>query len=204
MAAEVKAAPLILASASQARAHMLKAAGVAFECVPPRLDEDALKAGIRAAGASPRDIADALAQAKALKVSQRHPGRLVLGADQVLELDGQAFDKAPDRDHAEAYLRLLRGRAHRQISAMVVAENGQPVWRHVAIASLQMRSFSDDFLRQYLAQAGDALTTAVGGYWLEDIGSQLFSRIDGDYFTVLGLPLLPLLDYLRVRGVLAT
>ncbi|RME66822.1 MAG: septum formation protein Maf [Alphaproteobacteria bacterium] len=198
------ASRLVLASVSKVRAALLRAAGVTFEQVAPRLDEEALKAGLRAAGASPRDMADALAQAKAVKISQRRPGRLVLGADQVLAMDGAVFDKAPDPAHAEAYLRLLRGKAHRQISALVIAEDGVAVWRHVGIATLHMRAFSDAFLRAYLEAAGAALTDAVGGYWLEGIGSQLFTRIEGDYFTVLGLPLLPLLDYLRVRGLLAT
>lgn len=193
---------LILASQSKVRASLLRAAGVAFDVVPPRVDEEALKAGLRAQGCRPRDMADMLAEAKAVKVSQRHPGRLVLGADQVLAVGEEAFDKAPDRDHAEAYLRLLRGRQHRQHAALVIAENGKAVWRHIGTAGLTMRAFSDDFLHYYLDHAGAALTDAVGAYWLEDIGSQLFSRIDGDYFTVLGLPLLPLLDYLRIRGLM--
>ena len=196
---------LVLASTSAARRAMLEAAGVPHEAVAPHVDEEELKAALRAAGASPRAVADALAEAKAVKISGRRPGALVLGADQVLAMaDGTMLDKPADRVTAEAQLRSLRGREHRLISAAVVAENGAAVWRFVDTATLQVREFSDDWLEAYLDAEGEAVLGCVGSYRLEGLGAQLFSRVRGDHFTILGLPLLALLDYLRSRGVIAT
>ena len=196
---------LILASTSAARRAMLANAGVPHEAMAPHVDEEELKATLKAEGASPRAVADALAETKAVKISRRVPGALVLGADQVLALlDGTMLNKPGDRDAAAAQLRSLRGVEHRLISAAVIAENGTPVWRFVDTTALQVRAFSDDWLEAYLDAEGDELLGCVGAYRLEGLGAQLFARVRGDYFTVLGLPLLAVLDYLRTRGVIAS
>jgi len=193
---------LVLASASAARAAMLTAAGVEVEVIPARIDEAAVKQSMLAAGAAPRDLADKLAELKALRISTRQPGRLVLGADQVLVHDGRIFDKARSRVEARAHLLALRGQTHQLISAAVIALDGAPVWRHVGAARLTMRRFSESFLDMYLECVGDLALQSVGCYQLEGPGAQFFERVEGDYFTVLGLPLLPLLGFLRAREVL--
>jgi septum formation protein len=194
---------MILASASQTRARLLGDAGVTFEIVPARVDEDALKQSLLVEKASHRDIADALAELKALRVSASRPGELVLGADQVLSFDGALISKCESLAEARELLLCLRGKAHDLISAMVLAKNGAPVWRHVGKATLTMRDFSDSFLDDYLAQEGEGLLSGVGCYRLESRGAQLFSRVNGDHSTVLGLPLIPLLSALREQGVIA-
>jgi septum formation protein len=194
-------APLILASRSAARAEVLRRAGVRFEVVAAGVDEAAVKAAMRAEGAPARDVADALAELKAQRIGARIQDRLVLGADQVLVCDGRLYDKPGDLAEARAQLAALRGRRHELLSAAVVFEGGRPVWRHIGRAELVMRPFSNAFLDEYLAAEGDAALTSVGSYRLEDRGAQLFARVDGDIFIVMGLPLLPLLDFLRSRGV---
>ncbi len=195
---------LILASRSASRQAMLAAAGVPFAAEPAGVDEETVKQAMVAAGTDGRQLADALAELKAIKVSQRHPAGLVLGCDSTVETqDGALLDKAADRDEAACQLRSLAGTTHRLTSAAVMAQAGRPVWRHVDTARLTMRPFSDAFLDTYLDAEWPAIGGCVGGYRLEGPGVQLFSRIDGDHFTILGLPLLPLLDWLRVRGVLA-
>ncbi len=194
---------LVLASASTVRAAMLTAAGIEVEIMPARIDETAFKQAMLADGASPRDLADKLAELKALRTSARQPDRLVLGADQVLVHDGQVFDKAQSRAEARAQLLALRGQTHKLLSAAVVALDGRPVWRHVGTARLTMRPFSEAFLDAYLENIGDLALQSVGCYHLEGLGAQLFARVEGDYFTVLGLPLLELLGFLRAREVLA-
>lgn len=194
--------PLVLASASPARAAMLRAAGVEIEIAPVRLDEPAVRQAMLAEDAPPRDIADKLAELKALRGGHRQPDRMVLGADQVLVADGQVHAKPAGRDAARAQLRALRGRRHELLSAAVIAEAGVPVWRHIGSARLSMRPFSDAFLEDYLDRLGDLAFASAGCYQVEGLGAQLFARIEGDFFTVLGLPLLELLGYLRVRKVL--
>lgn len=196
---------LVLASTSAARRAMLDAAGVPHEALAPNVDEEALKAGLASAGASPRAVAEALAEAKAVKISQRMSGALVLGADQVLATDdGTMLDKPADRRAAAVQLRSLRGREHRLISAAVIAENGAAVWRAADTATLEVRAFSEAWLESYLDAESEAILGCVGSYRLEGRGVQLFSRVRGDHFTILGLPLLAVLDYLRTRGVIAS
>ena len=194
---------LVLASTSSARREMLTAAGVPFEAVAPRVDEESAKESFRARGLEARDLADALAELKAIRVSASRPGDVVLGCDQTLELDdGTMLDKPGD--DVASQLRILSGRTHRLFSAVVAVENGQPVWRHIDKAVLTIRPLSKSFIQDYVAHEGDAVSGCVGSYRIEGLGAQLFTRIDGSHFTILGLPLLPLLDWLRVRGVLAS
>ena len=192
---------LTLASTSSARRAVLEGAGVTFEAVRPGVDEDAAKAQLLAKGAGPRNVAEALAEQKAVAVSKDRTG-LVIGADQTLELDGRLYDKAGNLATARARLVELRGKAHQLHSAVAVAEGGRPVWAETVTATLTMRAFSDAFLDDYLAREGAAALGSVGCYRLEGMGVQLFADIDGDYFTILGLPLMGLLELLRARGVL--
>ena len=191
---------LVLASSSGIRRQMLENAGVSFEVSLPRVDEDAVRQSLLAEAASPRDIADALAELKARKVSARMPGALVLGCDQVLSFDGQIMAKPVSRADAEQQLRQLRGARHQLLSAAVIYEDGQPIWRFVGTVRLQMRDFSDSFLTTYLDRNWPDISNSVGGYKLESEGVRLFTRVDGDYFTVLGMPLLEILSYLTLRG----
>jgi len=194
--------PLVLASGSATRADMLRAAGLAFEVVVPRVDEEALKAGLLAEGASARDVADALAEMKAARVSGRRPEALVLGCDQTLSCEGRLFSKPASPEEAREQLRALMGRTHKLHSAAVIFQGEQPVWRHVSEARLTMERLSDAWLDGYVARNWDSLRHSVGGYRIEEEGVRLFSRIAGDHFTILGLPLLPLLSFLSVRGTI--
>lgn len=195
---------LILASASPGRAQILRNAGVSFDVVPARVDEEAMKDSLLANKTPHQNIADALAEMKAIKISNAHPAAMVLGADQVLSFQGRLVSKCADMTSARALLASLRGHSHDLYSAVVLAKGGQPVWRHVAKASLWMRNTSDALLDEYLAQGGQDLLGRVGCYGIEDRGIQLFERIEGDYFSILGLPLLPVLNVLRQHGVLPT
>lgn len=192
---------LILASGSMARRQILTGAGVPFLVDPAHIDEEALKQDLLVQGQTPRAIAQALAQAKAIARSSQSAG-LVIGADQTLDLDGVLFNKATTMAEAEACLRQLRGKTHQLHSATVLARDGKPVWQEVVSASLTMRKFSDRFLAAYLQDQGPAILSCVGGYQLEAQGVQLFEQIEGDYFTILGLPLSGLLAQLRRFGVL--
>ena len=193
--------PLILASRSPSRAELLRQAGVTVEIMPASVDEAAIKATMEAEGAAARDIADALAEFKARRVSARHTSRVVLGADQVLVCEGRKFDKPRDLAETREHLAFLRGKTHELLSAAVIYERGAPVWRDIGRAEMVMRPFSDGFLGAYLADQGEALLGTVGAYRLEAGGAQLFTRVQGDYFSVLGLPLLEVLGFLRSRGL---
>ncbi|MEM7190365.1 MAG: Maf family protein [Pseudomonadota bacterium] len=193
---------LILASASASRAAMLRAAGLIIETDPADIDEATLKTRMLNDGEDAGVIAQQLATEKALSVTTRHPGKLVLGADQVLAFREKLFSKASDLAEARRQLQELRGQQHKLTSAACLACDGQPVWQGAASTALTMRTFTDAYLDDYLAKAGDAILGSVGCYQFEGLGAQLFERIDGDYFTVLGLPLLQVLGALRKRGVL--
>jgi septum formation protein len=182
---------------------MLAAAGVPHEAMAAGVDEDAMKAALRAEGVSPRNLADALAELKATRLSRRHITDLVLGCDSTVAFDdGTMIDKAESREQQRDLLRRLSGTRHRLHSAAVICEGGAPVWRHVDTATLHVRPLGDAFIDSYLDREWPAIGQCVGGYRIEGPGAQLFARIEGSQFTILGLPLLPLLDYLRIRGVL--
>ena len=187
---------IVLASTSAIRMHVLRAAGVPFEAEPAGVDETTIKDSLLAEGVGPRDIADALAEAKAVKVSRRRQG-LVIGADQTLDFEGRLFDKAESVDEARARLQEMRGKSHKLHCGMVVARDGQPIWREVVTTTLRMRPFSDAYLEGYLERNSPEILSSVGCYQLEGEGVQLFDKIEGDYFAILGLSLIPLLDFLR-------
>lgn len=188
---------LILASQSKARQEMLRAAGLNFEIFPAPIDEAVLMQKLKAEWATAPAVAENLAAEKALSVSRENPKALVIGADQVLECEGRIFSKARDAEDAKEKLRSLRGRSHRLISAVSVAQNGKRLWHTMQDAKLTMHDFGEAFLEDYCKKAGATLTRSVGAYELEGPGVNLFEKIEGDYFTILGLPLLPLLNYLR-------
>ena len=201
MALWIAEQPLVLASRSHVRGRILAAAGLRFEIRPAQLDERALEAKDGPADAAA--VARRLACAKAVAVAASMPGRLVLGADQTLTRGDRRFSKPADRSAAAEQLRALRGRTHELHSALALARDGTVLFTHVGTARMTMRGFSDQFLEAYLDMAGEAAFASVGGYQLEGIGIHLFERVDGDYFTILGLPLLPLLAYLRDNGFMA-
>src|SRR5262245_42371332 len=200
------AAELLLASASPFRRKLLEAAGVPFRVVPANVDEGSLKCALAVRGSpvDPASVAEALAAAKARSAASAFPAALAIGADQVLALDGELFDKPGDLVGARAQLERLRGKTHRLFSAVALAERGEVVWSTVEQATLTMRNFSEAFLDAFLARAGNGLTGIVGSYEIEGPGIQLFERVEGDHSTIIGLPLMPLLAELRARGAIGT
>jgi len=195
---------LILASASAARARLLRAAGVTFGVRPAAIEEAAIAASLLGEGTDVEAIAAVLAERKARQVSMWAPQALVLGCDQTLICDGRLVAKARDIGEARSTLKTLRGRAHQLMTAVVLAQDGVAVWRHAESASLWMRRFGDEFLEAYLKTKGSGILDSVGCYRLEGQGAQLFERVEGDFFTILGLPLVPLLAALRERDILPT
>jgi len=193
---------LILASASASRAAMLRNAGLEIEILPAAVDEDSVKHSVRQEGGDTNAAAGLLAALKARRISRNHPDALVIGADQMLQCGADWYDKPADIGEARDHLRRLRGRSHMLVTAAVVACDDRIIWSHTDTATLHMRAFSDAFLDDYLDRLGASVTETVGCYRLEGPGAQLFNRIDGDFFTILGLPLLPLLDFLRGHGIL--
>ena len=194
---------IILASGSSIRAQMLRAANVPFRIDVPRIDEEAVRAALAAEDAPPRDVADTLAEMKARRISERFPGALILGCDQVLAFERRILGKPNSQDEARDQLFLLRGRVHMLLSAAVLYEDGAPVWRHVGTARLHMRDLSAAYVDDYLQRNWDSVRQSVGGYKLEEEGVRLFTRIEGDHFTILGLPLLEFLNHLVLKGILA-
>lgn len=194
---------IILASASKVRARLLKNAGVIFSVQAAHVDEAAIKSADDAKGMETGELAACLAQAKALEISLEKPHCLVIGADQILQCGERLFDKPVDRHMAREHLRHLRGKTHALVNATCVLRNGDRVWHYTDQAHLTMRSFDDDFVERYLDKIGTNALGAVGAYHLEELGAQLFSRVEGDFFSILGLPLLPLLAFLREQGVVA-
>lgn len=193
-------AQIILASGSSIRAALLTQAGIPFEARPARVDEDAIKAALLMEEATPRDVADALAEFKARKIAEKEPGAVVIGSDQVLEYQGRILSKPETAEDAAKQLRTLRGKQHKLLSAVVVYHEAEPVWRYVGQVRLLMRDISDEYLSDYVARNWPGIGESVGSYKLEEEGARLFSRIEGDYFTVLGLPLLELIGFLTQRG----
>ena len=196
--------PLMLASGSATRIKMLTDAGVDFDQESPRIDEESIKASLLAEATPPRDIADALADAKAAKIANKHPNRLVLGSDQVLDLGGEVISKPESKDHAAEQLGRMQGTSHIQWSAAVLYEDAKPIWRFVDRATLHMRPLTEDQIANYLDHVWPDVASSVGAYHIEGRGVRLFHRIDGNHFTILGLPLIPLLSYLSLRGVIDT
>ncbi len=194
---------IILASGSQTRFDMLTNAGVPFQAMKPMVDEETIKSSLRAENAPPRDIADTLAEYKARKLGQKYPDAYVIGSDQVLAFKGETFDKPTSPDNAIAQLQTLRGETHQLLSAAVIYHGGEPIWRHVGVVRLTMRDFSDDYLTDYVARNWQAIQHSVGSYQIEKEGARLFARLQGDHFSILGLPLIELLSYLTQREVLA-
>ena len=195
--------PLILASGSKTRAKMLRGAGVPIEIAVPAIDEPELMASLHASGATTTRVAEVLAEIKAQRIAPRFPGRLVLGCDQMLECDGLWLDKPSDRDHARDQLKTLRGKSHGLVTSAVLVRDEERLWHFTDRAEMRMREFSDDFLEHYLDEAGEDILRSVGAYQLEGLGAQLFQRVSGDFFTILGLPLLPVLAILREHGIVA-
>lgn len=196
--------PIVLASQSRTRNMLLKNAGIAFAAEAAAIDERAVEAPLTEAAVPPDDIALILAEAKAQDVSQRFPGALVIGADQTLAFNDQCLSKPASMEAARRLLLDMRGQTHALHAAVVCVRDGAVLWRHVSTAYLTMRDYSPDFVGRYLAGVGDLALTSVGAYQLEGPGVQLFDKIDGDFFTILGLPMLPLLEFLRGEGAIDT
>ncbi|MEO5615232.1 MAG: Maf family nucleotide pyrophosphatase [Cypionkella sp.] len=196
--------PLLLASVSPIRLQLLRNAGLEVSAQPARIDEDAIRQALQADAAPPREIADALAEMKARKLAEKNPDALVLGCDQILAFKGRVFGKPETPDEARSQLTEFRDQTHQLISALVLYDGGKPIWRHMSEAKLTMLPLSDSYLDDYVTRNWHSLRQSVGAYKLEEEGIRLFSTIEGDYFSILGLPLLPLLGYLGTRGFIST
>ena len=196
------AARIVLASASPSRHRLLENAGVAHSLEAAHIDEEQIKLAMKEEGVPVIAVAEALAELKARKVSLKHPGFLVIGADQMLEVEGEWLDKPRDVKEAARHLLRLSGKEHSLPTAAVAVLDGQRIWHHLETPRLTMRSFDESFVERYLEKAGDSVLTSVGAYQLEGVGAQLFSKVEGNFFAILGLPLLPLLSFLRARGLL--
>lgn len=192
---------VVLASSSKSRETLLKNAGLTFEIAAPSVDEEEVKHSLRAAGATAAETAVALAELKAMRISKSYPDHFVIGADQMLECGSLWFDKPVDKDHARAHLLALSDKTHKLQNAVCVVKAGAVLWHHINEARLDMRPMTDEFLDYYLEAAGDDILGSVGAYHLEGLGAQLFRKVEGDFFSILGLPLLPLLDFLRGHKV---
>lgn len=193
---------LILASGSAIRSTLLTNAHIPHEVIKPKVDEDMIRMSLAAEDAKPRDIADTLAEFKARKVSERVPGAFVLGCDQVLEFEGDLLSKPKSPDQLREQLQSMRGKRHTLLSAAVICQDGKPIWRHIGMVRMMMRAFSDTYMDTYIARNWDDIRHCVGGYQLEGEGLRLFSRIEGDYFNVLGLPMMEIQGYLTIRGII--
>lgn len=196
--------PLILASSSDIRLRLLRDAGLEVQTIPARVDEVAITQALLAEQAKPRDVADTLAEMKARKIADRQPGAMVLGCDQVLALGTELFSKPETPQQAAEQLNKLQGKTHQLLSALVLYDGQEPVWRQVGVARLTMRTATEAWIDSYVQRNWDSIRHSVGAYKLEEEGIQLFTQIEGDYFTILGLPMLPLLSYLRLRGFIET
>lgn len=196
--------PLLLASASPIRLTLLQNAGLTVTAQPARIDEAAVRASLQAEAARPRDVADTLAELKARKLADRNPGALILGCDQVLVCGDRIWAKPDDLAQARTQLQALRGHTHQLLSALVLYHEARPIWRHVATANLTMATVSDAYLDAYLARNWPIVAGSVGAYQIEGEGIRLFTALEGDYFAILGLPLLPLLSYLALKGFIAS
>lgn len=194
--------PIVLASTSQIRARLLQHAGLSVEIVAPRIDEDAVKQALLAEGARPRDIADTLAELKAEKVALKRPGAWVIGCDQVLVFENRLISKSSTQRDAIALLMELQGKRHKLLTAAVVYHEGKPVWRHVSTSTMAMQSLAADEIEAYVTHNWDDIAYTVGGYLFEGTGARLFSQVEGDYFAILGLPLIEILSFLRLRGAI--
>jgi len=191
---------LVLASQSETRISMLRQSGLEIECIEPLVDESAVKASLLRDGLNGRDVCDALSELKSIKVSQKKPDHLVLGSDQVLEIDGQILSKPKDKQGLISTLRLLSGKTHRLYSGAVISVSGASIWRHISYADLTMHELSDEFILDYVSQHYEDVSTCVGGYKIEAEGIRLFQAVKGDYFTILGMPIIEILTYLTQRG----
>ena len=193
---------LILASGSKIRQELFKNAGVSIRAIPARIDENAIKLSLLSEGAKPRDIAEALAEYKARKVAGKYPSSVVIGSDQVLEFQGQIFSKPTSQEDAINQLQSLKANTHILHSAAVIYENNEPVWRFIGQARMSMRDLGDEYLNGYMARNWDEVQYCVGGYQIESEGARLFNKVSGDYFTVLGIPLIEVLAFLSTKGLI--
>ena len=194
--------PIILASASDIRSQLLRNADIEHEVIPARIDEETIKASLASEGATPSVMADVLAEQKAKKISVKYPNAFVIGSDQILDFQGQACSKSLSAECLAEFLTKLRGKNHTLYSAAVIYRDGRPVWRHIGKVTLAMRELSQDYITEYVSSEWENVRYCVGGYKIEDKGLRLFDKIDGDYFVILGLPMLELIRFLDVNGAL--